>query len=133
MGRAPGGHGDVTSTNVAWKFSKAVGSKPSPLWVDGLLYLVNDSGVAACVDAKTGKQVWTHRFDNGGYSAAPLSADNHVYLFSDNGVTTVLHPGRKYEEVAVNHLDGSFMASPAVAGHALIFRTKTNLYRIESP
>ena len=64
---------------------------------------------------------------------APLSADSHVYLFSDNGVTTVLHPGRKYEEVAVNHLDGSFMASPAVAGHAPILRTKTNLYRIESP
>jgi outer membrane protein assembly factor BamB len=128
----PGGHGDVTSTNVAWKFSKAVGSKPSPLWIDGLLYLVNDSGVAACVEAKTGKQVWSHRFDNGGYSAAPLSADGHVYLFSDGGVTTVLRPGRKYEEVAVNHLEGSFMASPAVASHALILRTKTNLYRIES-
>ena len=33
--------------------------------------------------------------------------------------------------LAVNQLDDGFMASPAVAGKALILRTKTHLYRIE--
>ena len=128
----PDGHGDVTKTKVAWKFSKSVGSKPSPLLIDGVLYLVNDSGVAAGVDAKTGKELWSHRL-NGDFSASPLSANGNIYLFGSDGATTILHAGRTYEEVATNHLDAGCMASPTVTGRALIVRTKTHLYRIESP
>jgi hypothetical protein len=35
--------------------------------------------------------------------------------------------------MAENKLEGGFMASAAVAGKALVFRTKTHLYRIEAP
>ncbi len=128
----PDGHGDVTDTNVVWKLAKSVGSKPSPLLVDDLLYLVHDSGVASCIDAQTGKEVWSKRLP-GEYSASPILADGRIYFCNNSGATTVLRPGRKYDEVAVNQLDTGCMGSPAVAGHALILRTKTHLYRIESP
>ena len=129
-GDASGGTGDITSTNIVWKQSKSVGSKPSALLVGNLIFLVHDSGVASCVDAKSGNVLWSKRLE-GQFSASPISAEGRVYYVSENGTATVLRAGRKYDELAVNHLDDGFMSSPAVTGHALILRTKTNLYRIE--
>ncbi len=126
----PDGHGDVTKSNVVWKLDKNVPFMPSPTIVGDLLYMVNDKGIASCVEAKTGKQVWRHRV-GGNFEASPLAAEGHVYFFSDDGPVTVIAAGRKYKELAVNKLDQGFLASPAVAGKALFLRTKTHLYRIE--
>lgn len=59
-------------------------------------------------------------------------SDGRPYFFSVQGKTTVLAAGRDYKELAMNELDSGFMASPAVSGNALILRTKTHLYRIET-
>ena len=50
----PGTTGDVTDTHVAWKTDRSIGSKPSHLLVDDLLYVVHDQGTASCLDALTG-------------------------------------------------------------------------------
>jgi outer membrane protein assembly factor BamB len=94
--------------------------------------MVNDSGIASCVEAKTGQVVWHERI-GGQYSASPVYADGRIYCPSQEGKTTVLRPGRRCEVLAVNRLDDGFMASPAVVGGALVLRTKTHLYRIEKP
>ncbi len=126
----PEGDGDLTQSNIVWKQTKSIGSKPSPVFVDGLLYQVHDAGVASCIDAKTGKEVWSKRL-GGDFSASPISAAGRVYFCDENGKTTVVKAGRKYAELAVNSLDDGCKASPAVAGQALILRTKTALYRID--
>ena len=89
------------------------------MFVGDLLYLVNDDGIVSCVDAKTGKPVWQKRV-GGKFVASPVAADGRVYLFSENGPTTVIGAGRKYKELAVNKLDEGFLASPAVAGKATV-------------
>lgn len=126
----PTGKGDVTGTHVAWRSAKSIGSKPSQLIVRELLYVVSDGGVATCLQAKTGEEVWTHRL-GGKYSASPLYADGKIYFFSHEGKTTVIKPGREYQEVAVNQLGDGFMASPAASGNALILRSRSHLYRVE--
>lgn len=126
----PDGNGDVTGTHVAWIQKKGIPSMPSQLLIDGLLYMVHDEGVGTCLDAKTGQVVWQERV-GGKHSASPIYADGRMYVFSQEGDTTVLAPGREYKVLAVNRLDDGFMASPAVAGKALILRTKSHLYRIE--
>jgi hypothetical protein len=54
-----------------------------------------------------------------------------MYFTDEEGRTTVLKAGPKYEVLAVNRLDGAVKASPAVVGKSLILRTVTHLYRIE--
>ena len=39
------GRGDVTATNVLWRFHKSVPQLPSPLVYENVLYMVNDGGV----------------------------------------------------------------------------------------
>jgi outer membrane protein assembly factor BamB len=126
----PDGAGDVTATHVVWRLTRGVPNKPSILFVDGLIYMINDTGIASCVDAKTGTLVWQSRVA-GTFSASPLYAAGRIYLFDEDGKTTVLEAGREFKVLAENLLDNGFMASPAVVGDALILRTSRDLYRIE--
>ena len=87
-------------------------------------------GVAACVEAKTGKEIWKARL-GGDYSASPICAGGRIYFFDESGTSTVIEAGPAYKVIAVNRLDDGFMASPAVSGGALYLRTKKALYRIE--
>jgi outer membrane protein assembly factor BamB len=92
--------------------------------------MIGDTGIASCVEAKTGNIVWQQRI-GGEYSASPVYADGKIYLFSEDGKTTVIKPSRTFEKLAENKLDEGFLASPAIAGRALFLRTRTHLYRIE--
>jgi len=126
----PDGQGDVTDTHVAWKLSTRVGKYASPLVVDGLLYTAAEESFISCLEAATGKVVWTERV-GGKNAASPVYVDGRLYFFDQSGTTTVLKPGRSMEVLASNKLAGGFMASPAVSGKAFFLRTRTHLYRIE--
>ena len=125
-----GGEGLITDTHVAWRVKRGISNKPSILLVDDLIYVIGDTGIASCIDAKTGEQVWQQRI-GGEYSASPVHADGKLWFFSEDGKTTVLKPGRVFEQLAENRLDDGFLASPAIAGKAFYLRTRTHLYRIE--
>ena len=94
--------------------------------------MVSDDGIVSCLETATGHQVWRERL-SGKYAASPIHADGRLYFCNQEGKTTVLKPGRTWEILATNTLVTGLMASPSVAGKALLLRTKTHLYRIESP
>ena len=103
---------------------------PDDNYLGDLLFVVDDAGVATCVEAKTGKEVWKERL-GGNYSASPIDAAGRIYFFDENGKSTVIEAAPKFRTLAVNRLDDGLMASPAVSGNALYVRTKKALYRIE--
>lgn len=128
-----GGSGVVTDTHVAWKVTRNVPNRPSPILTGDLLFMVDqDGGVVTCLEALTGKEVWKERLPGAGsYSSSPVLAEGRLYFFNENGHGTVIEAGRTFKVLAANKLDGGFMASPAVAGRALFVRSKTHLYRLE--
>ncbi len=126
----PQGTGDITES-IVWRSNKSVPKRPSQILVDNLMFMMNDSGVASCIDAKTGQEVWTKRI-SGEYWASPLYADGLIYCFSQTGTILVFKATREFEQVAENKLDDGFLASPAVNGTSLILRSKSHLYRIEN-
>ncbi|MCE2861249.1 MAG: PQQ-binding-like beta-propeller repeat protein [Opitutaceae bacterium] len=128
-----GGKGVVTDTHVAWKVTRNVPNRPSPVLTGDLLFMVDqDGGVVTCLEAMTGKEVWKERLPGAGsYSSSPVLAEGRLYFFNENGHGTVIEAGRAFKVLAANKLDGGFMASPAVAGRALFVRSKTHLYRLE--
>ena len=91
--------------------------------------LVSDDGIASCYDAETGKRQWIERI-GGNFSASPLLAGNRLYLFSEDGVGTVLGVSGTPSEIAVNDLGERTLASPAAIDDDLLIRTTEALYRI---
>jgi outer membrane protein assembly factor BamB len=126
----PDGSGDVTRTHVAWTLRRGAPLTPSPILVGNELYLVNDAGIASCLDAKTGEVRWQERL-NGTFSASPVFAAGRIYFLSEDGVATVIAPGTTFRRLAVNTLDGATLASIAVADGAMFVRSNTHLYRIK--
>lgn len=127
----PGARGVAGDAQVAWKCTKKMPFKPSPLLVGDELYVVSDTSTATCFDAQTGRTNWEQRLI-GNFSASPIIANGRIYFCSEEGRTTVIAPGREFKQLAVNQLSERIMASPAVSGDAVFLRTDKALYRIES-
>ncbi|MBC7816666.1 MAG: PQQ-binding-like beta-propeller repeat protein [Planctomycetaceae bacterium] len=125
----PEGKGDITK-NIVWRTSEKIPKRSSQLLVGDLYFMMNDSGIATCLDAKSGKMIWTQRL-RGEYWSSPLLAGGLIYCFSKDGDMQVFKASREFELVAENKLDDGSSASPIVAGKSLIVRTKSHLYRIE--
>jgi outer membrane protein assembly factor BamB len=126
------GTGDVTESHLAWNMKKAAPLNPSPLLLGDELYLVSDNGIATCLDAVSGEQHWQERI-GGNFSASPTFADGRIYFLDEEGKTTVVAPGKKFEVLASNQLEGRTLASPAMVDSSIFLRTDTHLYRIEKP
>jgi outer membrane protein assembly factor BamB len=127
----PDGKGDVTKTHIAWKYGKSAPKRPSQILSGDWLFMINDSGVISCIDAKTAAIVWQKRV-GGDYRASPILADGKIYFFSQKGVSPVIEAAGEFKLLATNKLDGGFQASPAVVGNSLYLRTEKNLYCIEA-
>lgn len=128
-----GGKGDVTESNLVWKWDEDGGPDvPTPVSDGKYYYMVADNGVITCIDAKTGKQIYRSRLGVGAtIDSSPVLADGKLYITGENAATVVLAAGPEYNELARNELDGTFtMSSVAVSGQQLFLRTSTHLYCI---
>ena len=124
----PDGRGDVTKTKVVWKLDRAIPRTPSPLLVGNELYIVTDNGIATCIDAKTGEELWRARV-GGNHSASPVYAGGRIYFLSEEGESVVIAPGRELKHLATNQIDGPTLASMAVSHSSIFIRSQTHLYR----
>ncbi len=118
------------NTTVIWKYEKPSPAIPSPLRVGDGLYFVTESGVAVCLDARTGAERWREVL-RGAHAASPLHNRGQIYFFSEKGKTTVVAASPQFKLLGTSQLDGAIMATPAVADNAFILRTDSALYRIE--
>lgn len=132
MAVRPDGEGDVTRTHVAWTLRRGAPFTPSPILVGDELFVVSDTGILTCVDARTGTVHYQQRL-GGNYSASPIWADGRIYFLSEEGVATVISPGKVFSKLAVNQLNGATLASIAVSGGSLFIRSHSHLYRISMP
>ena len=125
----PGARGEAAETHIKWRLKRSVGNKPSILLIKEHIYMIADGGVASCVEAKSGKVLWSERI-GGNYSASPVTDGKRIFFFSEEGKTTVVAAKPEYNVLAINQLEDGFMASPAVHKQTFILRTKSHLYRI---
>jgi outer membrane protein assembly factor BamB len=124
-----GGKGDVTKTHIAWESAEDVTKVPSMLYVRPFLFLVTETGVAKCLRASTGKEIWRERL-GGKHSASPIWADGKIYFLSDKGKTTVTADGGEFKVLAENELNEKCVASPAVSQKQIFIRSEKNIYCI---
>jgi outer membrane protein assembly factor BamB len=124
----PDGRGDVMETHVAWSDTKGAPYVPSMIVADDFLLSVNNSGVAFCYEAATGKILWQEKL--GRHHASPVLVDGRVFFINDNGQVNVIKPGREFECVATYELGESCYASPAISDGQVFVRGFQHLFCI---
>ena len=127
----PEGSGNITETNVIWKYDKYIPGINTPVAHNGLLYLIQEKGKIQCLDIKTGHIIWNNRLDGEFYSS-PVCADGHIYFPSKQGIVYVLKEGKSFNVAGQNKMKGEIMATMAVSGKSFLLRTDEALYRIEN-
>jgi outer membrane protein assembly factor BamB len=125
-----GGRGDITTSHRIWQFQNGP-DVPSPVTDGKYFYSVSDNGVAWCLDAKTGQEVYgRQRLKTGTYSSSPVLADGKIYITSEEVATTVYKAGPQFEILAENELNEYCLSSVAISNGQLFIRTASYLYCI---
>jgi outer membrane protein assembly factor BamB len=96
--------------------------------------MVNDQGIVTSFNPATGDVMRQSRIpgvvDN--FFASPVAADSKVFLVSESGKVAVLKPDGSISVLAVNPLDDSVYATPAIAEGRIYIRTASALYSFGS-
>jgi outer membrane protein assembly factor BamB len=125
-----GGRGDITTSHLLWSFDNGP-DVPTPVTDGTYFYTVNDKGIVWCLDARTGKTIWGgERLKPAIYSSSPVLADGRLYFTNENGLTTVIKAGPKFEILAENDLGDYTLSSPAISDGRIFMRTAQFLYAI---
>ena len=124
----PDGKGDVTESHVVWQSRKGAYYVPSPVCTDDYLFTTMTTGQVHCIEAATGKTLWTE--DLGLQYSSPVLANGLVYMPNDEGMITVIKPGPKFESVAKNSIGERMNASPALSNGKIYLRGYKHLFCI---
>jgi hypothetical protein len=133
-----GSNGDLTikdgkesSDAIAW--SKKVGGAylPTPILYGDLLYVVNNNGILAVYDARTGDRIYQQRIGTGdSFTASPVAAGGNLYFATEDGDVYVMKAGPQYELLNKNPMGEAMLATPAWADDMLIVRGERHLFAI---
>ncbi|MDG1833772.1 MAG: PQQ-binding-like beta-propeller repeat protein, partial [Verrucomicrobiota bacterium] len=123
--------GAKAELNAVWSERRNIAKKSSPIIHGDYIYMVTDNGLATCLEAKTGKSIWSERLDTGDFAASPILCGDRIYCFSMNGNAVMFAAKPEFKILSRGKYESGFMATPAVTGNALILRTKTAVYRVE--
>jgi outer membrane protein assembly factor BamB len=120
-----------TKPSLVWSGGKSFPYVPTMLTRGEYIYFVNDRGLAACHEAKTGTEVWNERL-GGSFHASPVLIDGKVYAPGEDGFVYVFAAEPQFKLLAKNALGNGeyFVATPAVANGQLYIRGKSHLYCI---
>lgn len=134
MALKPGGDGDVTETHRLWQFPRSKQRIGSSVISGGHIYILDDPGVAECIDLQTGKVVWEKRLGGPGnehtsWSSMVLSEGN-LYVVNHGGDAFVLKASPEFELLATNSLGERTLSSIATSNGELFIRTYQSLWCI---
>jgi outer membrane protein assembly factor BamB len=129
--RLDGKRGDLTKTNVLWRYDQKLPNIPSPLLYQDVLYILREGGIMTTLNPATGEIIKQERIKDAldSYFASPVAADGKVFLLSEGCKFSVLKAGGEWEVLGVSDFNESeCRATPAIAGNQVYLRTHFALY-----
>jgi outer membrane protein assembly factor BamB len=126
----PGGHGDITKSHLAWKQIRSLPYVSSPLYYQGRLHTIKNGGLASAYEPKSGKILYQDERlgASGDYYSSAVAADGRIYAASQKGMVVVFEAADYLNVLARNDLHEDVMATPAIAGDIIYYRTAGGLY-----
>jgi len=124
-----GGRGDVSKTHVLWRYRKALPNTSSPLYYQGVIYIVRD-GLFTSLNPENGEPYKQARLTGalGRYWSSPVAAAGRIVVVSEEGKAVVLRAAPDWEVLAINDLGEDAFATPAILDGRIYVRTRAALY-----
>jgi outer membrane protein assembly factor BamB len=133
----PNAIGDITlapdSTKnqyIVWSVKRGGAYMQTPLIFDGYLYNLQVNGQLMCFDAMTGELKYKDSLKEA-FTASGIAADGKLYFSSEEGNIFVVQAGPEFKLLSKNALKDICMATPAISGNTIYFRTQHFIYAIE--
>ncbi len=129
-----GREGDLTGTDaIVWSQTRGNSYTPSPVIYDNKLYVLTDSGMVSCYNARTGEPYYhqTRLPKSYNFKSSLVGANGKLYMASEQEDIVVLKMGEKFEVLATNTMtDEMFIATPAIYDGEIFLRGRSRLYCI---
>ncbi len=119
---------ETSHAQRVWNSNRLAPGPASPIVVGDRVYVLNRAGILSAGELSSGKIVWRKRL-KGTFWATPVVAGQHLYAVNQDGTILVVSLANKGEIVATHDLGESILASPAVADHAIYFRSDRHLWK----
>ena len=65
-----------------------------------------------------------------GFTASPVASEGKIYFTSEQGTVFVVKPGPDFNVLATNQIGDVCMATPAISGDAIFFRTQGQMVAV---
>ncbi len=121
-----------STPRVCWRTRFVGANCSSPVWSNGLLFVVSDNGVITCLDASTGKICWRKRLP-GEYFSSLLVVGRYLYASNREGNCTVVEVSKKFRIISENSLGEPFHATFGVAEGCLYTRGEKYVMCVGEP
>jgi outer membrane protein assembly factor BamB len=121
----------VTATHRLWHVERSTQRIGSGVLVGDHVYILNENGVAECIEWKTGKTLWRERA-GGSFWGSMVHADGRLYATSRQGETIVLAARPTFELLSRNPLNERSQSSPAISDGEIFIRTYQHLWCISA-
>ncbi len=123
------GSGDTTAKKPIWSCPLKLHSTATPSIADGLVYVTDWGRHIHCIDAATGKIVWSHKA-RGAIWGSTLVADSKVYFGTQRGDFWVMQAGRELKVLSTCQIPGGMGSTPTVANGVLYVAGNKRLYAV---
>jgi outer membrane protein assembly factor BamB len=136
LGIKDGGVGNVTETNILWRFTEAPSDCVTPLFYQNKLFVLDgDRQIMTCMDPKTGTKHWQGNLGvKEIFRGSPAGGDGKIYCLSESGTVVVLDAGAEFKVLATIRMGESPARSSIAISHGQLFiRTAKNLYCVGKP
>jgi outer membrane protein assembly factor BamB len=67
---------------------------------------------------------------NDGFTASPVASEGKLYFTSEQGTVYVVRPGADFTVLATNQMSEVCMATPAISGATIFFRTQSHVVAV---
>ncbi len=134
------GSGNITTTGEIWRADALGIGFSSPLYHEGVLYVVDNSSNLIALDAQTGAELWQLNVGTVGKSS-PVYADGKIYYTEVNGRMYILRLGADGAEIIDTELiempgeerHAEIYGSPAIAYGRIYISTEAGIFCIGDP
>ena len=128
------GTGDITEKQRLWQVPRNKQRIGSGVISGDHVYILDDPGVAECIELKTGKVVWEQRLKGKASAtdswASMVLAGGKLYVINKAGDSFILRANPTFELLATNSLGERTLASIAPSDGQLFIRTYKALWCI---